>query len=291
MCDEPKQFSRERKLPRRREAALVLRTRILTAAVLAPLAIAAVLLLPPLPFAVLMGLVALAAAWEWAALAGLDSRQGRTGGVALIATCLVLLWLFPSAWSAALAVATAFWLGVALMILTWPWPLPAVRSAPFALAMSVPGLAGAWLAIMLLKSLPDGGWIIVWTLALVAIADSGAYFAGRRFGRRRLAPQVSPGKTWEGLAGGAVAGIVWGLAGLLWLPGAGWLWLVACVVGIIAAVFGDLFESALKRARGVKDSGALLPGHGGVLDRLDASLAALPVVAVVVLAALERPVA
>ena len=74
------------------------------------------------------------------------------------------------------------WLGVALMILTWPWALPAVRSAPFALAMSVPGLAGAWLAIVLLKSLPDGGWIIVWALALVAIADSGAYFAGRGFG-------------------------------------------------------------------------------------------------------------
>lgn len=267
----------------------MLRQRILTAAVLAPLAIAAVLLLPLVPFAVLMGLVALAAAWEWAALAGLDSRQGRAGGVALIAVSLVLLWMFPGVWEAALFVMVAFWVGVAGMILTWPRALDMVRSAPFALGMSVPALAGAWLAMVALKSQPDGGWIIVWALALVAIADSGAYFAGRRFGRRRLAPKVSPGKTWEGLVGGAAAGIVWGLGAALWLPGGAWLWLVACIVGIIAAVFGDLFESALKRARGVKDSGALLPGHGGVLDRLDASLAALPVVAVVVLAALERP--
>lgn len=269
----------------------MLRARILTAAVLAPLAIAAVLLLPLVPFAVLMGLVALAAAWEWAALAGLDSRHGRAGGVVLIALSLLLLWLFPGAWGAALVVAVVFWAFVAGMILTWPRALDAVRSAPFALGMSVPALAGAWLAMVLLKTQPGGGWIVVWALALVAIADSGAYFAGRRFGRRRLAPKVSPGKTWEGLAGGSAAGIAWGLGAAPWLPGGVWLWLVACIVGIIAAVFGDLFESALKRARGVKDSGALLPGHGGVLDRLDASLAALPVIAAAVLWALERPVA
>ncbi|MDE0691238.1 MAG: phosphatidate cytidylyltransferase [Gammaproteobacteria bacterium] len=267
----------------------MLRTRLLTAAVLAPLAIAAVLLLPLVPFAVLMGLVALAAAWEWAALAGLDSREGRAGGVALTAASLVMLWLFPGVWDAALLVVVAFWVGVAGMVLTWPRALETVRLAPFSLAMSVPALAGAWLAMVLLKAQPDGGWIIVWTLALVAIADSGAYFAGRQFGRRRLAPRVSPGKTWEGLAGGALAGMVWSLAAALWLPEGAWLWLVAGIVGIIAAVFGDLFESALKRARGVKDSGALLPGHGGVLDRLDASLAALPVVALVVFAALEKP--
>ncbi|MDE0007635.1 MAG: phosphatidate cytidylyltransferase [Gammaproteobacteria bacterium] len=260
----------------------MLRTRILTAAVLAPLAIAAVLLLPPIPFAVLMGLVALSAAWEWSALAGLGARHARAGGVALVAASLVLLLVSPGVWDAALAVVVAFWVVVAGMVLTWPRALDVVRSAPFALGMSVPALAGAWLAMVLLKSQPDGGWIIVWTLALVAIADSGAYFAGRRFGQRRLAPKVSPGKTWEGLAGGAAAGIVWGLAAAPWLPGSVWLWLVACIVGIIAGVFGDLFESALKRARGVKDSGALLPGHGGVLDRLDASLAALPVVAAVV---------
>ncbi len=267
----------------------MLRARILTAAVLAPLALAAVLLLPLVPFAALMGLVALAAAWEWAALAGLDSRQGRAAGVGLIAVAMALLWLFPGAWDAALAVAVTFWIGVAAMILTWPRALPVVRSSPFALAMSLPALAGAWLALVMLKSQPDGGWMIVWALALVAIADSGAYFAGRRFGHRRLAPNVSPGKTWEGLAGGAAAGIVWGLGASPWLPGGIWLWLVACIAGIIAAVFGDLFESALKRACGVKDSGALLPGHGGVLDRLDALLAALPVLAVVV-GALERAV-
>lgn len=267
----------------------MLRARILTAAVLAPLAIAAVLLLPLVPFAVLMGLVALAAAWEWAGLAGLDSRQGRAAGVVLTALLLGLLWALPGVWDWALQAVVVVWMGIAGMVLTWPRTLSAVRSSAFALAMSLPVLGGAWLAVVALKSQPEGGWMIVWALALVAIADSGAYFAGRRFGRRRLAPKVSPGKTWEGLAGGVALGIVWGLGAAPWLPGGIWLWLVACVAGIIAAVFGDLFESALKRARGVKDSGALLPGHGGVLDRLDASLAALPVVAVVV-GVLGKPV-
>ena len=109
----------------------MLRARILTAAVLAPLAIAAVLLLPPVPFAVLMGLVALAAAWEWAALAGLDSRRGRAGGVALTAASLVLLWMLPGLRGAALLVVVAFWVGVSGMVLTWPRALAMVRSAPF----------------------------------------------------------------------------------------------------------------------------------------------------------------
>ena len=137
-------------------AEAVLRTRILTAAVLAPLATAAVLLLPLVPFAVLMGLVALAAAWEWSALAGLDARQGRAGGVALVAASLVLLWVFPGVRDAALAVVMAFWMVVGGMILTWPRALAMVRSAPFALGMSVPALAGAWLAMVLLKAQPDG---------------------------------------------------------------------------------------------------------------------------------------
>ena len=265
----------------------MLRTRLLTAAVLAPLAIAAVLLLPLAPLAVLMALIALLAAWEWAGLAGLASRQARAAAVALIAAALALLWTFPNARDVALGVAVAAWVFMAGVTLTWPRALQAMRSTPLALALSVPALAGAWLAVVVLKSLPEGGWIVVWVLALVAIADSGAYFAGRRFGRRRLAPAVSPGKTWEGLVGGAVAGLAWGLGAAAWLPGDAWLWLVASIVGIIAAVFGDLFESALKRARGVKDSGALLPGHGGVLDRLDASLAALPVVACIVALGLE----
>lgn len=260
----------------------MLRKRIITAALLAPLALAAVLLLPLMPFAVLMGVVAVAAAWEWAGLAGLDSRPGRVAGAVLVAAVLGLLWTLPGVWNMALQVVAVFWVGIAVMVVTWPRGQSAVRSSTLSLAMSVPVLGGAWLAMVALKSEPGGGWMIAWTLVLVAVADSGAYFAGRRFGRRKLAPKVSPGKTWEGLWGGAVLGLAWGLGAASWLPGGIGLWLVAGVAGIIAAVFGDLFESTLKRARGVKDSGALLPGHGGVLDRLDASLAALPVVAVLV---------
>ena len=106
------------------------------------------------------------------------------------------------------------------------------------------------------------------------MADIGAYFAGRRYGKRKLAPQVSPNKTWEGLLGGAAATLAWGAAAAIAFGA--WLWLCAAVLVAVAAVFGDLFESVLKRTRGVAESGGILPGHGGLLDRADSVLAAAP---------------
>lgn len=262
----------------------MLRARLLTAAVLAPLAVAAVLLLPAPAFALLMWLIVLLAAWEWAALAGIESAAGRAAYAGLLSLVLAALW-FGHAWRGpALATAAATWAAAAVAVATWPRAMPALRSMPIAAALGVPVLGGAWLALVALSETALGGRVIVWTLVLVWLADSAAYFSGRRFGRRKLAPAVSPGKTWEGLAGGAAAALAWGLGSAFWLPGQPLDWLIPCLAAFVAAVFGDLFESALKRARDVKDSGTLLPGHGGVLDRLDASLAALPVVAVLVAA-------
>jgi len=145
----------------------------------------------------------------------------------------------------------------------------------------------AWAALVLIHASSDQGhlWLLT-SLAVVWAADSGAYFAGRRFGRRKLAPRISPNKTWEGLAGGLVAGVLvatafgfglgvpsWQLVDAAQLP---WLLLVT-VVTVFASVLGDLFESLLKRHAGAKDSGHIIPGHGGVLDRVDGVLAALPV--------------
>ena len=142
-------------------------------------------------------------------------------------------------------------------------------------------LASSWYALFVLQPSADRLFAL---LAVVWIADSAAYFAGRRFGRRKLAPRISPGKTWEGVAGAAVGvGVYYVLVWVAWAPAflAGHRLLdLALVAGIVAlSVEGDLFESWMKRRAGVKDSGSLLPGHGGVLDRIDGVVAALPLVA------------
>jgi len=133
-----------------------------------------------------------------------------------------------------------------------------------------------------------GPWLIVWLLFVVWGADVGAYFTGRAIGRHKLAVLVSPGKTWEGAFGGVALSVVTGTLLGAWIPALvalearPWRWAVAALALAVVSVFGDLFESALKRARGVKDSGTIFPGHGGMLDRIDALIAALPCFALAV---------
>ena len=149
-------------------------------------------------------------------------------------------------------------------------------------AAGLVALPGAWLALVQTAQAPRGPALLIWLLAAAAAADIGAYFAGRRFGRRKLAPEVSPAKTLEGAIGGAIAILAWGVVGAVYFGAEQSLprWLALVAVLFVASVTGDLFESAFKRARGVKDSGGLLPGHGGVLDRVDSAIAAAPVFAV-----------
>jgi phosphatidate cytidylyltransferase len=150
-----------------------------------------------------------------------------------------------------------------------PW------SAALAGALS---LLPAWLALMRLRSdLPHGAEWMLFALVLVFAADIGAFFAGRRFGRLRLAPTVSPGKTWEGVLGGAVAGTLVGIAGSAWFGVPLYTFLPLCLVAVAFSVIGDLTESLLKRFAGLKDSGTLFPGHGGVMDRIDSVTGAAPV--------------
>lgn len=136
---------------------------------------------------------------------------------------------------------------------------------------------------MLLKQWPMGNWLIVAVMVLVWVADIGAYFSGRRFGRRKLAPEVSPGKSWEGLFGGLVASLLVTVGvGLYrdWAPRELVLALLGAAVVVLISVIGDLTESMFKRNAGIKDSSQLLPGHGGVMDRIDSLTAAVPVFAV-----------
>lgn len=265
----------------------MLALRVLTALVLAPVFLAGIFFLPPDGFALFIGLFLLLSAWEWGGLCDFG-RGGRVLWSLLLAALAAAIHVLELEPETALIGALA-WIAGLLAVIAFPagrelWRRPAVRALA-GLLMLVP----AWAGLVLLQARTGGAWLVLWTMVLVWAADIGGYFAGRAFGRRRLAPEVSPGKTLEGLAGGVVAALVLSvliaLAAGYGIDALGWL-LAASVVVIAASVVGDLMESLVKRVAGVKDSGNLLPGHGGILDRVDAVLAAAPVAAVV-LTALE----
>jgi phosphatidate cytidylyltransferase len=263
----------------------VLRYRIISALVLVPLVVAAVLKLDVGNFALLAAMVVVLGSWEWATLVPLRQLSMRVGYVVLTLAMLALTWKFAQREA---LVNSVLWLAMLWWLFALFWiSRPALGSgenASHASAKSVLGiglLISTWLALVVLHSRPDQGphWVL-FVLVLVWVADSGAYFAGRQWGHTRLAPEVSPGKTWEGVLGALVAcsllavGYAWfiGLQGPLLAS-----FVLVCLVTVLFSVAGDLVESLMKRQRGVKDSGNLIPGHGGVLDRIDSLLAAMPV--------------
>jgi phosphatidate cytidylyltransferase len=275
--------------PARIALASALATRIATGIVLIAGILAALLLLPTLAFGAIVLLIVLVAASEWAKLIGL-ANGARVGFViAVLAAGGALLWWgalrgFDPAVELACGAATLFWLAVGVPSVLRNWqPGSLLVRAVSAFVM----LEGAFVAIVALQA--RSPWLALAAMAIVWLADTAAYFAGRRFGRRKLAPQISPGKTWEGAYGGVAAVVVYALALLLVAPRAGFgaqldsgsvaLWIVFSAALAALSIVGDLHESLLKRRAGVKDSGTLLPGHGGMLDRIDALLAAMPPVA------------
>lgn len=258
----------------------MLETRAVTALLAAGLLLAALFFLPLLPLAALIGAVMLRGAWEWAALCG--GSAGARPGVFLLVTGLAgaALLAWPAAWPGLLGGLAVWWLAQAVWlgsVARGAGPLPRLGAWRGPLV-----LAGAWLAaVALLAADPRRPWLLLSGLLIVWAADTGAYFAGRSLGGARLAPRLSPGKTVSGLVGGLLAGlaaglvlgvVTWHLSGRVLL---GWLALAVVVTGV--SVAGDMHESLLKRRAGVKDSGRWLPGHGGILDRIDSLLAALPV--------------
>lgn len=262
--------------------------RILTAAVLIPLALAGLFLLSNAAWGVASAIVIAIGAWEWGRLAGWPPAGRMLFPALMLLSCLLatlglshvafLRDVLPvGSWILALG----FWLGIAT-----PWVLRRwhVRGPA---ALSLAGwwvLFPAWLAVWHLQREPAR---LLALMAVIWVADSAAYFTGRAFGRRKLAPLVSPGKSWEGVYGALVGvavyfGIVeWLRPGLL-APGSAALALVFLEVVVILSIVGDLFESWMKREAGLKDSGSILPGHGGILDRIDSLTASLPVMALFV---------
>lgn len=262
------------------QATPMLKQRVFTASLLALFTLWVVLKLPAAGFGAVLLVVTLLCAWEWADLAGLPMRhRGWYCGCLL----LVLLGLWPLAGDAAVVAGVLLpvfvaWCGVLLWLAYYAQPQPG-QTRPVAVAVTgVVALAAAWLALLGLRH-AFGPGLVLFLLMLIWVADIGAYFAGRRWGRRKLAPVISPGKTWEGVWGAAAAALVFSVAGAVVLDvGARWPgWVVLSLVTVGFSIGGDLFESLLKRQRGLKDSGSLLPGHGGVLDRLDSLIAAAPV--------------
>ena len=275
----------------------MLRQRIITAVIMLAVLVAALWSASPVPFIVLALVMMAAAAWEWARLNGVQGAGAPALGAAMVLACGLSWWAgwvnepFRAWW-----LVVALWVVVGGLLISvgvdgWSRVPALVR-----LALGLAALWVAWLAVVQARMV--GVNFLLSVLALVAAADIAAYFAGRAFGgqlvARKLAPSISPNKSWEGVFGG-MAGVL--LLAALWIffdrqiapadwsrslyshlwQGGGLVWLVPSVIALAGlSVVGDLVESLVKRAAGAKDSSQLLPGHGGVLDRIDAQLPTLP---------------
>ena len=259
--------------------------RALTAAALLAAFLGALLLLERPWFGAVIGAVVAIGGYEWAKLSRLSPRAALAYGAA----ALLLLGVLARAWhpldaadrpeAVLFAVMAAYWLVVAPLWLRRDLAQP---GKALLLTVGLIVLVPTGLAALTLS--PKH---LLLALGLIWIADTAAYLAGRAFGRHRLAPHISPGKTWEGVAGGAVATLIYAIICALpgaplggYIQGAAWVpYLAAVMVLFAVSIVGDLFESALKRQAGAKDSGTLLPGHGGVLDRIDSATSTLPIAA------------
>lgn len=258
--------------------------RILTALVLLPIAIGIVLLAPLPWFACIVALAFALAIWEWTRLCGVAAVLLRGGVVVVFITICAGLWLLRETpwWWLVILLGVAWW----AVVLLWFRHL-SFGAAPLARNVAIKLLAGgfvvipAWVGAVQLQRAQDyGPYWVLFMLVLIWAADSFAYFAGSRWGRTKLAPQISPGKTLAGVRGALIgSGLVALLGGSL-LGERGWallLLVLLAIVTIAVSIVGDLFESLMKRQANVKDSGSLFPGHGGLLDRLDSVFAAFPV--------------
>lgn len=260
----------------------MLKYRVLTALVLIPLTLAVLFYAPPPAFCILTALISLGAAWEWTNLMQLKSNTARWLylGIMLIfmiytaiAIAIPYLLLFSFIW----------WMFTIYLIYFYPrkakwWHKNVIYRGLMGIFVIIP----CWAAINFIRIQDDGVYALLYLFVLIWGADSAAYFIGKKWGRTKLAPAVSPGKTLQGLIGAIVASIIIAIlaAWLGKLPKETWAWgLFLSLLTVLFSIVGDLFESMLKREAGLKDSGKLLPGHGGLLDRIDSLTAAAPIFA------------
>lgn len=265
----------------------MLKQRILTAMILIPAVLAAIFMLPSQHFAWVMALVVLIAAWEWSDIMGVDDLVKRLAYVCLVALLQFAVFMLSAVLAVNVLTVDVFAMAAALLwwSLAFWWVIKFPQSSVhWGRRTGVKALMGllvlipAWLALVRLQT--QDPWWVMYVMAIVWGADTGAYFAGRKWGQRKLAPQVSPGKSIEGVLGGLLVCIILAAVvavqieltfykSLSFVLFSGFVCLVS--------VLGDLLESMMKRQRGIKDSGHILPGHGGILDRIDSLTAAAPI--------------
>jgi phosphatidate cytidylyltransferase len=261
----------------------MLKTRVLTAALLLVVFLPALFWLPKLHWALLMALVAAVAAWEWGGLAGLQARGRLAFGGLMLGVCAAWTYAYtpsPNLFDLFMFVlAPLFWILALPFWLWWRWRPGKI----VLLCLGFVLISATWHALVVWRVFPPCPWLLLAVMGIAWVADMLAYFAGRAFGGRKLAPNISPGKTWAGVWGALAGAVVYGviLSRLLDpLPGETvvvTLLLVFLVPALaVLGILGDLLESLLKRQAGVKDSSNILPGHGGVLDRIDSQMAILP---------------
>lgn len=269
----------------------MLKTRVITAIVLLAVLLPILFLLPPVYIGAFFLIAVSAAAWEWSRL--LNPQSGRSAWFYTLFCLIIILFLLAMqnvAWQfALLLLAVIFWFFLAPFILAKGMNVSLQKLRPYYVVLGFILLPATWFALVFLREL--GLVFLLSTMALVWVADIGAYFVGKAIGKRKLAAQISPGKSIEGAIGGLLLCYGYALLCVFYLPfessifGAwairfGWVPMFVMVTVLTAfSIFGDLFESQLKRMAGVKDSSHLLPGHGGVLDRVDALIPTMPIAA------------
>jgi len=269
----------------------MLKTRVITALVLLAVLLPILFLLPAIYIGAFFLITLLAAAWEWGSLLAPEARRAPWLYVLFcLVIILILLGMQNASWQFALLIlAVIFWFFIAPFILAKGINLSLQKLRPFYVVLGLILLPATWFSLVFLREL--GLVFLLTSITLVWVADIGAYFVGKAFGKRKLAVQISPGKSVEGAIGGLVLSYGYALLCVIYLPfesslfGAwairfGWVPMFLMVTVLVAfSIFGDLFESQLKRLAGVKDSSHLLPGHGGVLDRIDALIPTMPIAA------------
>ena len=266
----------------------MLKQRLLTAAILIPLIVVAILLLPSVGFLVLLMIAAGLAGWEWLSMIGVTSSLLRSVGiVGLLLLGLLSLSMVSS--QNMLLFLLAYWLVLSLLVMSFarrPTPVyfnQVLQNRLFSFLLVAVTLSGFIYSALWLHGLAGiGPNTVLYLLVVVWLMDTGGYFFGKRFGKRKLATAISPNKTWEGLAGGLLlTSVAFFISISIGLPAELSMlnWLALTILAALASVIGDLFESLIKRSYHIKDSGQLLPGHGGMLDRVDSLLAASPVFA------------
>lgn len=249
-----------------------LQTRFFTSVAVALVLLAIFFFAPSVYGIVALAALVLAGAWEWAGFLPREGTAIRIAYTILVGLMLVAVWLLAQPWlTQVLWVALGWWTLAFIWVLRFPTPIPRWLVIAGGLFVLVPG----WLGLALLHDGAGPYWLVFF-LTVIAAADTGAYFTGRAFGRLRLAPSVSPGKTWEGALGGLAVVTLVALAGSFGFGRPVAFMVPLCIAVGLASIVGDLTISMFKRHAGLKDSGRLFPGHGGVLDRIDSIAAGAP---------------